>query len=255
MSRWIGVLEIQGECYIDESPLFYDESDPYVVRFKVYPIAWPDKECSVPIHDERVWRGLSFTRNCAPGSASWTGKVRTSLNRLSEEDGAFLEQVLVAQQAGGTVYLFDEEKYRRSLAHKVRRPDKVVSVTVPEDEENEEPGDDCRLIRDSSRIQGLLASIGEQMGFKVWLPKNDRTAVLQEWKPEDGTLINTLPLNYDETTLNTIEQIDVFLAQGSVDRPCIRGRAYNGGLLGHPTHGRLACTPAEYGYSTPHRCS
>ncbi len=40
LSRWVGVLEVLGECYIDESPLFYPENDPYVVRFRVNPIVW-----------------------------------------------------------------------------------------------------------------------------------------------------------------------------------------------------------------------
>jgi hypothetical protein len=46
----------------------------------------------------------------------------------------------------------------------------------------------------------LLAMIGEKMGFKVWIPKGDRSAVLQEWTPTDGALISVLPLNYNEPT-------------------------------------------------------
>jgi hypothetical protein len=38
--------------------------------------------------------------------------------------------------------------------------------------------------------------------------------VLQEWKPESGSLIDALPLNYDETTLDTIERIDVLWLRG-----------------------------------------
>jgi hypothetical protein len=33
--------------------------------------------------------------------------------------------------------------------------------------------------------------------------------VSKEWKAENDTLLENLPLNYDETTLRTIEQIDV----------------------------------------------
>ncbi len=52
------------------------------------------------------------------------------------------------------------------------------------------------------------------MGFRIWLPKADRSAVLREWAPEDGSLIDILPMNYDETTLKTIEQIDVIWLKG-----------------------------------------
>jgi hypothetical protein len=43
LSRWIGVLEILSECYLDEGPLFYPENDPYVIRFKVRPVVWLSK--------------------------------------------------------------------------------------------------------------------------------------------------------------------------------------------------------------------
>ena len=54
-----------------------------------------------------------------------------------------------------------------------------------------------------------IVKIGEAMGFTVWLPRNDRGSVTQYWEPTEGALINHLPLNYDDVTLRTIEQIDV----------------------------------------------
>jgi hypothetical protein len=96
------------------------------------------------------------------------------------------------------------------VGQRIRRADKLVSVSVPEDTEvpaeaagPEEP------VRESIKMQALLANIGETMGFKVWIPKQDRPAVLKEWKPGQKTLLDVLPLNYDLTTLKTIEQIDV----------------------------------------------
>lgn len=217
LSRWIGVLEILSECYIDESPLFYAKDDPYVVRFHVRPVVWLPKEKAVPIHEKLVWEALTFTRECEPSSSVWTGKVRISLNKLSPDDGQFLENLLTSQGSGGQTYPVDEDKYRRLLAQKVRRPDKVVPVTVPEDDEEEyepEAPDKARSIRESAKIQAVLATIGEKMGFKIWLPKNDRSTALQEWTPRDGSLLDTLPLNYDETTLQTIEQIDILWLKG-----------------------------------------
>ncbi len=217
LSRWIGVLDILSDCYTDESPLFYPNNDPYVVRFKVRPVVWLPKDKAVPIHERQVWEKLSFTCQCDPGSSAWTGKVRISLNKLSYEDGQFLEHLLVSQQEGGVTYPIDEEAYRKLMLQKVRREDKVIPVTVPQDEEVEEPADGTAQgqgTRESTKIQALLASCGEKMGFRVWLPKNDRPAVLREWTPENGSLIDVLPLNYDETTLQTIEQIDVLWLKG-----------------------------------------
>jgi hypothetical protein len=217
LSRWIGVLEALGECYVDETPLFYPEGDPYVIRFRVRSVVWLPKEQAIPIREKHIWDTLSFTKGVALNSPTWTGKVRTSLNKLSEEDAQFLQGQLIGQQSARQVYPVDEDEYRRWLAQKVRRPDKVVPVTVPADDEDEEVDqaeDRSQSVRESLKIQALLASIGEKMGFKVWLPKADRTAVLQEWAPSDGTLLKELPLNYNEPTLQTIEQIDVLWLKG-----------------------------------------
>jgi hypothetical protein len=100
---------------------------------------------------------------------------------------------------------FQEFRLRRG---EVRRQDRVVTVTVPEGSEIDRPTDD-KAIRESFHIQALLAHIGEQMGFSIWLPKRDRAGVLKEWTPSGSVLLDLLPLNYDETTIRTIEQIDV----------------------------------------------
>jgi hypothetical protein len=193
------------------------EGDPYVIRFKVRPVVWLQKDQTIPIREKRIWDTLSFTKGIAPNSPAWTGKVRISLNKLSNEDGQFLQEELLAQQTSGQVYPVDEDEYRRLLAQKVRRPDKVVPVTVPADDQAEETDDledKTQSVRESARIQALLAVIGEKMGFKIWIPKADRSAVLQEWTPAEGSLMSVLPLNYNEPTLQTIEQIDVLWLKG-----------------------------------------
>jgi hypothetical protein len=217
LSRWVGVLEVLDECYVDETPLFYPEADPYVIRFRVRPIVWLSKDQAIPIREKHIWDSLSFTKGVVPNSPTWTGKVRTSLNKLSEEDAHFLENQLLAQLSAGNRYPIDDDEWRRWLSQKVRRTDKVVSVTVPADDEAgeiDEPQDKSQSVRESAKIQALLALIGEKMGFTVWLPKGDRQTVLQEWIPADGALLNVLPLNYNEPTLQTIEQIDVLWLKG-----------------------------------------
>lgn len=70
------------------------------------------------------------------------------------------------------------------------------------------------LTRDSIKIQALLAEIGDRMGYKIWLPKNDRSRVLEVWHSKSGSVLLDLPLNYDSDTLNTIENIDVLWIRG-----------------------------------------
>lgn len=207
--RWMGILEVMSPYYRDNSPLFYSSDDPYIIRFRVKPIVWLPKEKSIPIHDDRVWNRLSFTRNVDKGSSAWTGLIRSSLNLLNEDDGRFLEELIAAQVNGDEVFEIDEREYAKHLKHKVRRPEGEVSVSIPQDLEREEEAIPRTEVRESIKIQALLAKIGAQMGLKIWLPRNDRTSVLLEWEADQDDLLESLPLNYDETTIKTIEQIDV----------------------------------------------
>jgi len=216
LSRWIGLLEVTSKCFTDSTPIFYETDDPFVVRFNVRPIAWLEKEKAIPIHDDSVWNALSFTKNYDKNTSSWTGKLRNSLNVLNERDGKFLENLILRQATSGEVYPVDEKEYRKLISHKVRRTDKLVSVSVPEDSKEDAAAveEAPRETRDSTKIQALLARIGSQMGLKIWLPRNDKVAVMKEWKGDHNSCIEILPLNYDEATLKTIEQIDVLWLKG-----------------------------------------
>jgi hypothetical protein len=68
------------------------------------------------------------------------------------------------------------------VAHRVRRADKDVTVTVPEDPESEPTTDAMRPdeARESITMQALLAEIGSRMGRQRWIPRADRTALLAE---------------------------------------------------------------------------
>lgn len=87
---------------------------------------------------------------------------------------------------------------------------KEFTVTVASDKEEANQQADETEVRESIRVQGLLAKIGEEMGFDIWLPMPDRTRVAQVWQPRDPkTLLNSLPLSYDKVTQSTIGLIDV----------------------------------------------
>lgn len=92
----------------------------------------------------------------------------------------------------------------------VKREHEDVIVTIPPDEREEEIEVYTKTsVRESHRIQALLADIGFRMGMKIWIPRSDRHAVLKTWEKTEIDILNRLPLNYDDTTLKTIEQIDV----------------------------------------------
>jgi len=214
VSRWFGVLEVVSGPFNDDTPIFYPERDPFTVRFTVRPIIWLPVDKAIPIHESLIWDRLSFTKGQDKSTSTWTGKIRASLVQLAEADGAFLEGAVGAQVDGGTAYPLDDADQRRYSAHRVRRADKDVTVSVPEDHEQEPEVEAAAGARESIRIQALLAEIGARMGMQIWLSRSDRAAVLAEWRGEHAPVLERLPLNYDDTTLRTIEQIDVLWLKG-----------------------------------------
>ena len=214
LSRWVGILEVKSNYFKDDTPIFYDSNDPYVIRFKVEPIVWLQKEKSIPIHEDIVWNRLSFTKGFDKKSSSWTGIIRNSLNSLGDEDGRFLEELIISQKENGVTYEVDENEYAKHLKHKVRTKDGEIKVSVPQDLDTGEEKVPHSEVRESTKIQALIAKIGTQMGLRIWLPRSDRNAVLSEWKAKQNELLENLPLNYDETTIKTIEQIDVLWLRG-----------------------------------------
>jgi hypothetical protein len=216
LGRWCGVLEVLSDWFIDKTPLFYPENDPFELRVKVKPLVWLEKDKTIPIRDDAIWNSLSFTKGSAKNSHGWTGRLRASLSPLENGDGEFLEKLLLKQATGGHKYQVDEDEYRKLIRHKVHREDKMVAVSVPPDSDTEEEEQPVTQpeVRESIKIQALLATIGAQMGLKIWLPRNNRAAVFSEWKSDNRPVLEELPLNYDETTIKTIEQIDVLWLKG-----------------------------------------
>jgi predicted RNA-binding protein len=217
LSRWFGILDVVEGPFQDNTPIFYPEDDPFIIRFKVKPVIWLDPEKAVPIQNPDVWQSLSFTRDYDPHSPRWTGKIRTSLVPIPDADGAFLEQLLLSQLMGARMFPLDDGEAAAFETHAVRRADKTVAVTVPTEITQSEshlsiPAE--TEVRESIKVQAILADIGSQMGLKIWIPKSDRGGVLNEWGETSSAILDRLPLNYDDATLKTIEQIDVLWLRG-----------------------------------------
>lgn len=117
---------------------------------------------------------------------------------------------------------FYMSKYRTRWApeRKVKTTGGEVVVTVPSDEDEVEDDLDTLEVktpeaRQSIQIQASLAEIGAIMGFRIWVPRGDRARVLAlVQKHYQAAFLEDLPLNYDGTTLGTIEQIDVLWLKG-----------------------------------------
>lgn len=222
LSRWCGVLQAESVAYRDDSP-FLEDPDPFVVRFKVKPLVVLSVEQAIPIYEDKVWNQLKLTQGHQKGTSSWTGFFRGSLNVFEDDDGEYLVNILEGQQSNPESYpLSDRDKRQLARKRKIPSLDRQVEVEVPDDEEAESsstlngiPPSTSGDRRESIRYQAKIAQIGAEMGFRIWVPKSDKSRVL-EFVPESmhEKFLDLLPLNYDDTTLRTVEQIDVLWLSG-----------------------------------------
>ena len=207
ISRWFGLLEVVGE-----RPYHDPQEDPFPVRLRVKPLVLlEDVEHGLPIRNPEIWGALSFTRDANPASGQWTGKLRGSLVPLDGADGSLLDRLLRRQDRERRAHPLTDDDRRKMASLRVRRPEADVAVSAPEPDSEPDPdgihdGDGART---SHQVQADLARLGADLGLDVWTPRNDRERVLAALGRSDVRLLDRLPLNYDEATLRTIENIDV----------------------------------------------
>ena len=222
LSRWCGVLQVESEAYRDDSPI-HDHLNPFTIRFKVKPVVMLEPESAIPIYDDSVWSTLTITNQHMKGTSVWTGFFRGSLNRFEEGDGSYLVELLEKQQSNPESYpLTDRDNRLLARRRKVRTLDREVEVEVPDDEDDDSSFESKMVepalapeSRESIQYQAKVAQIGAEMGFRIWVPRNDKARVL-ELIPATmhEKFLDLLPLNYDDTTLRTVEQIDVLWLKG-----------------------------------------
>lgn len=192
IQRFVGVLEVKSKYFKDDTPIFDKENDPFMLRFNVKPIVWLPLEKAIPIDEDVIWKNLSFTRNLEKGDRSYTHMLFASPRLWPKEACIFLERTLLEQAKKLTDYPFTEDDEKKLRTTKIRiSSKKEVSVSVPEDEEiehEEQVQTSGEVKRESIKIQAKLAEIGEKLGMKIWLPRNDRVNVLQLWQPKEGAL-------------------------------------------------------------------
>ncbi len=210
VSRFIGVLEVIDIPYKDKSPIWKDEEFPCRLKVKVVVELTPNTAVPVLNFRER----LSFFRNLSSPQA-WTGHFRASPAKWDANDGEAVVQAVFEAQRNPIERPVDERKLKyRPKALKA----KIGSVTVPESEEDELFKNDLegKKPREHTEIQWHLLNLGSDMGFDLWVARNDRN---KSWDSKKFTdmpkLKSELPLQFDEATNRTIELIDVLWLKGN----------------------------------------
>ena len=211
--RFIGVLEVMSKPYRDETPIWSFATFPCRLDVKIIIKLTP--ETAVPILDLR--NELSIFRNLK-SSKAWTGQLRGSPMKWSQADGEIIVNNLLNAESNPVIRPVDQRKLaRRPQAFKA----KFGHVTIPASEDIEigkitqveiTPSE----INTHSDIQYSLLKLGNEMGFDIWVAKNDRNRVIKGKKLSDlFKLKDGLPLQFDEATNKTIEYIDVLWLNGN----------------------------------------
>lgn len=219
LGRWCGALRIESDFFVDETPLFKSEPDPFIVRFRVSPIVVLEPELSIPVREPSIWNRLTWTKDVVPGSVGWGANFQRSLRRMPDDDAEFLLGLLRKQQQERHPYELSSKDRRALNRATVRTAAGEVAVEIPDEDDEESSGSDEQRpqfeVRESHKIQALIAEIGAKMGFRVWLPRSDRDRVKAASSFDiNAALIDLLPMNYNDATIRTIEQIDVIWLRG-----------------------------------------
>lgn len=208
ISRLIGVLEVESECYFDDKNRIWEDT-LFPVRFKVKPIYTLEPENAVPI--DLIIDNLSLFRTLNSRKA-WGGFVRGSPREFDTHDAQVILKFIENAKHHPIEREYDTKKYwRRPKAYE----SKAGMVTIPEEEEEEVDIIKPPFERTThEEMQYLLLKLGSDLGLDVWVAKNDRNKEFNGILFKDiPNLRKELPIQFDEATNRTIELIDVLWLQ------------------------------------------
>jgi len=215
VKRWVGLLEVAGERFKDDSRIYKEEVFP--VRFPVKPLVILKPEHAVPM--ESLAGKLSFYPAGAAGK-QWSGHVRSSPTKYKREDGETIAAAIREAAANPVERPVDPKQLARSsnlykLKAKAGDGEIETVVSVPMVEEEAPIPDDSARGPTHSEIQWRLLDLGSQLGLNVWAPKADRGKMWNGQRIGDlAKMLGTLPTQFDEVTNRTIENIDVLWLSG-----------------------------------------
>jgi hypothetical protein len=213
--RWVGALEVEGRSR-DKKAIW--EFDEFPERLTVKPLVLLPPEHGVPM--EVLEGKVNFYRSRAdrPG---FNGFLRMSPNRFKRAvDGDLILDLLRAAEKQPIVRPVDAKKLARKPFYRAesKRGKRTITtiVSVPGEDESArldlaQPADTeaAAATTRHTEIQHALLVLGRDMGFDLWVARNDRSKI---WNGNTlGSLpgiVNRLPTQFNEATNRTIELID-----------------------------------------------
>jgi hypothetical protein len=221
--RWVGALEVVGSSD-DHRKIWAHEDFP--VRFAVKPLVQLNPEHGVPMAE--LEGKVDFYRG-PKDRGKFKGFIRMSPNRFaSTKDGELIMELLKDAQNVPVTRPVDPKKLaRKPLYTAEQRKGKATiatKVSVPEPDEPEERAaktipsveQDATATTRHTEIQYNLLALGADMGFDVWVARNDRS---KKWRGQVlggmPRVVSELPTQFNEATNRTIELIDVLWLKGN----------------------------------------
>lgn len=212
ISRWMGILEVVGEPYQDSTPIWRGDEFPCRLPVKVVLALPPER--AVPV--KQLSNKLSYFLR-SPGTLSWTGHFRASPVQEKPQDAQAIIEALLEAEKNPVDRPFNEARWRRTPKVYEAGDDTVTVPGTDEAEpEEEEVAPPQMGAASHEEIQWVLLRMGSEMGFDLWVARNDRRRSFGG--QEFGQLPNMkskLPAQFDEATNRTIELIDVLWLDGN----------------------------------------
>jgi hypothetical protein len=218
--RWVGALEVIKPSQ-DRSRIWNDDEFP--VRFEVRPLVLLEPEHGVPMQE--LQGRVDFFKG-PQDAGKFRGFVRMSPNRFQRsEDGELILHLLYQAQSKPVARPLDAKKLARKPLYRVeKRKGKTklqTMVSVPETEETPAQVEGTFEVEavpgpSHTEIQCHLLTLGAEMGFELWVARNDRS---KEWNGVTlgsiSGVVSELPTQFNEATNRTIELIDVLWLKGN----------------------------------------
>lgn len=215
ISRFFAILEIMGEPFQDDSPI-WSEAD-FESRIPVRVVLELPPEHAIPVKTLRA--ELSYFQDLKSPNA-WTGHFRGSPTKEKHQDAQVIISALQEAKRNPIKREFDARKLDKEV--KVYQTE-TGAVSIPENDDEEVQESDGDNISPTTEeyvtheeIQWLLLYVGQQMGLDLWVANNDRNKSFEDNYFRDLTKIrDSLPVQFDRATNRTIELIDVLWLHGN----------------------------------------
>lgn len=218
VKRWVGVLENLGPTM--EKRKIWSEAD-FPVRFKVRPRIMLDPEYGVPM--DALSSKVDFFRG-PEDAGGFKGFLRFSPNRFKrDEDGQLVLRLLQEAERNPVSHPVDQAKlYRKLFKAELKKGRKSVPTLVAIPGHDEQPPspkpepapDETAAATEHVQAQYLLLSLGAELGYDVWVARNDRGKVCSGTALGDlPRCVTKLPKMPSDAADKTVELIDVLWLQ------------------------------------------